>query len=190
MTISAAANPGRDSRSTTVTVTAKNGTKPSASIAVSQAGVGVQLTMDTSKPDLPGGGGSVTINGSSNSPTLKISVPALSLPGVTVSATLSIPGVINSKVLSASETITIPGDVGANKPYQFVISLNIGRNPSPEPSLPNVDVTDSAGKMVRCQFKWAAGAPTLSVNKSSLSLVNAGTGQTVDVTSNDEWAVS
>uniref|UniRef100_UPI00356215C7 BACON domain-containing protein n=1 Tax=Bacteroides fragilis TaxID=817 RepID=UPI00356215C7 len=190
LTISAAANPGRDSRSTTVTVTAKNGTKPSASIAVSQAGVGVQLTMDTSKPDLPGKGGSVTINGSSNSSTLKISVPALSLPGVTVSATLSIPGVINSKVLSASETITIPGDVGANKPYQFVISLNIGRNPFPNPLLPNVDVTDSAGKTARCQFKWTAGASTLSVNKSLLSLVNAGTGQTVNVTSNDEWAAS
>ena len=187
LTISAAAHAGREARSTTVTVTAKNGTKPSASIAVSQAGVGVQLTMDTSKPDLPGEGGSVTINGSSNS---SISVPALSLPGVTVSATLSIPGVINSKVLSASETITIPGDVGANKPYQFVISLNIGRNPFPNPLLPNVDVTDSAGKMVRCQFKWAAGASALSVNKSSLSLVNAGTGQTVGVTSNDEWAVS
>ncbi|EXY87841.1 hypothetical protein M125_2841 [Bacteroides fragilis str. 3998T(B)3] len=80
--------------------------------------------------------------------------------------------------------------MGANKPYQFVISLNIGRNPFPNPLLPNVDVTDSAGKMVRCQFKWAAGASALSVNKSSLSLVNAGTGQTVGVTSNDEWAVS
>ncbi|UVS02945.1 BACON domain-containing protein [Bacteroides fragilis] len=53
LTISAAAHAGREARSTTVTVTAKNGTKPSASIAVSQAGVGVQLTMDTSKPDLP-----------------------------------------------------------------------------------------------------------------------------------------
>ncbi|MCS2972622.1 hypothetical protein NXW91_19950 [Bacteroides fragilis] len=56
--------PDVEARSTTVTVTAKNGTKPSASIAVSQAGVGVQLTMDTSKPDFtPGEGGSVTING-------------------------------------------------------------------------------------------------------------------------------
>ena len=53
LTISAAAHAGRDTRSTTVTVAAKNGTKPSANIAVSQAGVGVQLTMDTSKPDLP-----------------------------------------------------------------------------------------------------------------------------------------
>ena len=190
LTISAAAHAGREARSTTVTVTAKNGTKPSASIAVSQAGVGVQLTMDTSKPDLPGEGGSVTINGNSNSPTLKISVPALSLPGVTVSATLSIPGVINSKVLSASETITIPGDPGANGSYAFSIKLEIARNPLPTPLAPNVDVTDSAGKMVRCQFKWAAGASALSVNKSSLSLVNAGTGQTVGVTSNDEWAVS
>lgn len=190
LTISAAANPGRDSRSTTVTVTAKNGTKPSVGIAVSQAGVGVQLMMDTSKPDLPGEGGSVTINGTSNSSTLKISVPLINFPGVTASAMLSIPGVINNKVLSASETITIPGDVGANKPYLFVISLNIARNPLSTPLTPNVDVTDSTGKMVRCQFKWAAGASTLSVNKSSLSLVNAGTGQTVDVTSNDEWAVS
>ncbi|WKN04107.2 BACON domain-containing protein [Bacteroides fragilis] len=82
LTISAAAHAGREARSTTVTVTAKNGTKPSASIAVSQAGVGVQLTMDTSKPDLPGEGGSVTINGNSNSPTLKISVPLINLPGL------------------------------------------------------------------------------------------------------------
>ncbi len=81
LTISVAAHAGREARSTTVTVTAKNGTKPSASIAVSQAGVGVQLTMDTSKPDLPGEGGSVTINGSSNSPTLKISVPLINFPG-------------------------------------------------------------------------------------------------------------
>ncbi|MCZ2572828.1 BACON domain-containing carbohydrate-binding protein, partial [Bacteroides fragilis] len=34
LTISAAAHAGREARSTTVTVTAKNGTKPSASIAV------------------------------------------------------------------------------------------------------------------------------------------------------------
>ena len=189
MTISAAANPGRDSRSTTVTVTAKNGTKPSASIAVSQAGVGVQLTMDTSKPDLPGEGGSVTINGSSNSPTLKISVPLINFPGVTASAKFNAPGITN-KVLAASETVTIPAAPGANGSYAFSIKLEIARNPLPTPLAPNVDVTDSAGKTARCQFKWAAGTSTLSVNKSLLSLVNAGTGQTVNVTSNDEWAAS
>ncbi|MCS2887118.1 hypothetical protein NXV14_05840 [Bacteroides fragilis] len=97
---------------------------------------------------------------------------------------------ITDKVLAASETVTIPGDPGANGSYAFSIKLEIARNPLPTPLAPNVDVTDSAGKMVRCQFKWAAGASTLSVNKSSLSLVNAGTGQTVGVTSNDEWAVS
>ena len=68
--------------------------------------------------------------------------------------------------------------------------MEIARNPLPTPLAPNVDVTDSAGKTARCQFKWAAGTSTLSVNKSLLSLVNAGTGQTVNVTSNDEWAAS
>ncbi|MFK1996032.1 hypothetical protein ACIXFW_04740, partial [Bacteroides fragilis] len=124
-----------------------------------------------------------------NSPTLKISVPLINLPGVTASAKFNAPG-ITDKVLAASETVTIPGDPGANGSYAFSIKLEIARNPLPTPLAPNVDVTDSAGKMVRCQFKWAAGASALSVNKSSLSLVNAGTGQTVDVTSNDEWAVS
>ena len=107
LTISAAAHAGREARSTTVTVTAKNGTKPSASIAVSQAGVGVQLTMDTSKPDLPGEGGSVTINGNSNSPTLKISVPLINFPGVTASAKFNAPGITN-KVLAASERYSRP----------------------------------------------------------------------------------
>ncbi|MCZ2574258.1 hypothetical protein O1420_23195, partial [Bacteroides fragilis] len=68
--------------------------------------------MDTSKPDLPGEGGSVTINGNSNSPTLKISVPLINLPGVTASAKFNAPG-ITDKVLAASETVTIPGDPGA-----------------------------------------------------------------------------
>ena len=189
LTISVAAHAGREARSTTVTVTAKNGTKPSASIAVSQAGVGVQLTMDTSNPDLPGEGGSVTINGSSNSPTLKISVPLINFPGVTASAKFNAPGITN-KVLAASETVTIPAAPGANGSYAFSIKLEIARNPLPTPLAPNVDVTDSAGKTARCQFKWAAGTSTLSVNKSLLSLVNAGTGQTVNVTSNDEWAAS
>ncbi|EXZ76118.1 hypothetical protein M144_4668, partial [Bacteroides fragilis str. 3-F-2 len=33
-------------------------------------------------------------------------------------------------------------------------------------------------------------ASTLSLDKSSLSLVNGGAGQTVNVTSNDDWNVS
>ena len=71
LTISAGAHTGRVARNTVVTVTAANGTRPSASIAVSQAGAGVSTTMDTSKPDLPSSGGVVNINGTSNSSKLK-----------------------------------------------------------------------------------------------------------------------
>ena len=71
LTISAGVHTGRTARSTTVTVTAANGTKPSATIAVSQAGTGVSTTMDANKPDLPSSGGVVNINGTSNSSKLK-----------------------------------------------------------------------------------------------------------------------
>lgn len=187
--ISAAAHAGRDDRSTTVTATAKNGGNPSASLQVIQAGAGVQLTMDTTKPNLPGEGGSVTINGNSNSPTLKISVPLINFPGVTAAAKFNAPGVTD-KVLAASETVTIPGDPGANGLYAFSIKLEIARNPLPTPLSPNVDVTDSTGKMVRCQFGWAAGASTIAFREDLISLENDGTAKRVDVTSNDEWAVS
>ncbi|MCS2529209.1 hypothetical protein NXV85_16790 [Bacteroides fragilis] len=58
----------------TVTVTAKNGTKPSASIAVSQAGVGVSINDGYNQTGLSlfGKEESLTINGSSNSSKLKM----------------------------------------------------------------------------------------------------------------------
>ena len=189
LTISAAAHAGREARSTTVTVMAKNGTKPSASIAVSQAGVGVQLTMDTSKPDLPGEGGSVTINGNSNSPTLKISVPLINFPGVTASAKFNAPG-ITDKVLAASETVTIPGDPGASGRFNFVATLTFPASMFPVDAVVTFRLTDDTNSAKQCTFTWKAGASSLSVNKSSLSLVNGGTGQTVNVTSNDDWNVS
>ena len=51
-------------------------------------------------------------------------------------------------------------------------------------------LTDDTDSAKQCTFTWKAGASSLSVNKSSLSLVNGGTGQTVNVTSNDDWNVS
>ena len=192
LTISAAAHAGLEARSTTVTVTAKNGTKPSASIAVSQAGVGVQLTMDTSKPDLPGEGGSVTINGNSNSPTLKISVPLINLP-VTASAKFNAPGITDKVAVNGGNignNVAIPGDPGASGRFNFVATLTFPASMFPVDAVVTFRLTDDTDSAKQCTFTWKAGASSLSVNKSSLSLVNGGTGQTVNVTSNDDWNVS
>lgn len=59
LTVSASGHNGRMGKTTTVTVTAANGTRPSKSFTVVQAGAGVVLTLDSSKPGLPKSGGKV-----------------------------------------------------------------------------------------------------------------------------------
>ena len=84
----------------------------------------------------------------------------------------------------------IAGDPGASGRYNFVATVTFSAAKFPVNTTVNFTVIDDTGAEKVCTFTWNAGTSTLSVSKSSLSLVNAGTGQTVDVTSNDEWAVS
>ena len=165
LTISAGVHTGRTARSTTVTVTAANGTKPSATIAVSQAGTGVSTTMDANKPDLPSSGGVVNINGTSNSSKLKWTCTA--------------------------RVMGVDMPIDDNYVKVAVNGGNIGNNVAiPVDAVVTFRLTDDTDSAKQCTFTWKAGASSLSVNKSSLSLVNGGTGQTVNVTSNDDWNVS
>lgn len=91
---------------------------------------------------------------------------------------------------NGTQTITIPGDPGAAGVYNFTITLILPRNPLTSKQPFPLSVTDSVNNSVVCSMAWLPGAPTMSVNKSSLSLVNGGTGQEVAVTSNDDWMVS
>ena len=194
LTISAGAHGGRVARSTTVTVTAVNGTKPSKTIAVSQAGAGTVTTMDSSKPAVPATGGTVTINGTSTSSKLRWKIPAragtlqivdlltASMYGVTCAVT------VNGGAITSDAAIA--GDPGASGRYNFVATVTFSAAKFPVNTTVNFTVIDDTGAEKVCTFTWNAGASTLSLDKSSLSLVNGGTGQTVNVTSNDDWNVS
>ena len=188
--ISAGAHAGRDSRNTTVTVQTASGTRSSKTIAVTQAGVGAILTMDATHPDVPGTGGTVTINGTSNSPNLRIAAMLFGLEGTTGSLRVNSASPIPIESPNNAEAvITIPGDPGAAGVYNFVITLNVPQNPltskSPVPVL-----VSGGGKETSCMLYILPGASTLELSKSSLSLVSAGTAQAVDITSNDSWTVS
>ena len=191
LTISAAAHAGRDARSTTVTVTTTNGDRPSASIVVSQAGVGIRLTMDATKPDVPAAGGTVVINGTSNSRTLEITALAFANP-IMAPGTLRINS--NSPItlspVNGTQIVTVPGDPGANGTYAFIITIVYPRSPFPIKQPAPVGVKASDGSEVRCDMYWLPGQAAISVSQSSLSLVNGGNGQTVNVASNDDWSVS
>lgn len=188
--ISSGAHAGRGSRNTIVTVQTASGTRPSKTISVTQAGVGAILTMAATHPDVPGAGGVVTINGTSNSPSLVLTSMLFGLEGITgnlrVNSTSPIPIEAPDK---AQANITIPGDPGASAVYNFVITLNVPQNPLTTRQPMSVGVA-GGGKSVLCNIFLLPGASTLALSKSSLSLVNAGTAQAVNITSNDDWAVS
>ena len=132
--ISASAHTGRAARTTNVTVTNANGTRPTAAIAVSQAGAAVVSTIDATKPDLPKTGGTVIINGTSNSQKLRVilgvvlaeTATALSLVYST-KATISINGGTPTELVSDRSGVyqiyTPSGDPGATAKYNYAITF-------------------------------------------------------------------
>lgn len=200
--ISAGAHTGRSARTTTVTVQNQSGTKPSKTIAVSQVAAALSLTKTTAGTDfpLPTAGGNVVIAGKSNSAYLGITQGAggaiLLLPSTLVS--LKINGVAMElvKADANAKLYTITGDPGATAEYTYEWTIKVAANTSAKPRVMNLSVRNGVNQLadggiaVAFTITTAAAASTLSVAKDSISLVTAGTAQSVAVTSNDDWKVS
>ena len=195
--ISAGAHTGRSARTTTVTVQNQSGTKPSKTVAAA-----LSLTKTTAGTDftLPVAGGNVVIAGKSNSAYLGITQGAggaiLLLPSALVS--LKINGVAMElvKADANAKLYTITGDPGATAEYTYEWTIKVAANTSAKPRVMNLSVRNGVNQLadggiaVAFTITTAAAASTLSVAKDSISLVTAGTAQSVAVTSNDDWKVS
>lgn len=182
------AHTGRLARNTSVTVTNKNGTKPSKAITANQTGVGNVLTLDATKPDVPKTGGTITINGTSTSSKLSWRF------GV-VSGDLMMP--FNSWIkdikvnnVAIANGVAITGDPGAATKYNFVATAVLPESPFAVDAPLTLEITDEAGTKKTCVFTFKAGMSTISVDKTSLNFTAAGGTQTVNITSNDEWEIS
>ncbi len=196
LTVSAPGYNGRMERMTTVTVTAVNGTRPSKSFTVTQAGAGVVLTLDESKPELPKTGGKVIINGTSNSDKLHF----LCLQsGFGLVAVLKIAGTPDQTVINnipIRKTVTIPGDSGASGIYKFTLELQVAPNKMATSQTFNILVESSDESLKKqCTFTLAPGESSLSINCSEVRLNKEGGAATsnnniVKVTSNAYWMVS
>lgn len=141
--ISASTHTGRSNRSTNVTVTNANGTHPTATIAVSQAGAAVSSTIDATKPDIPKTGGTIVVNGTSNSQKLRLIV-AMANAGLFVPMTNGLTGTISingaiavplvketnaNPMWSVFEVYVPSGDPGASAKYNYVLNLVFGASP-------------------------------------------------------------
>lgn len=189
------AHTGRLARNTIATVTNKSGTKPSQAITANQAGAAVFLNMDASKPDVPKTGGTVTINGTSNSEFLHWDTKmffndtqlgdALEKGLAGFSSGIK----VNSNPLSNGSSNGL--GLGDNIQYAFVATLVIPAAPLPVDVELRFSVYDKDRDITKvCKMTWKAGASTLSVDKTSLNFTAAGGTQAVKITSNDDWSVS
>lgn len=187
--VSASAHTGRLARSTTVTVQNQGGTKPSATIGVSQAAKAAFLTVtSTLNPTLPTAGGAIVIaSGKSNVAKLTFNTRDGNL--IYTNLVLKINGSVVTGFTEAQ--FTIPSDPGGTAEYTFEISATFPASTTAFTLTEEcILMGEGVAGGVSVNLSQTPVASTLSLDKSSLSLANAGTVQNVAVTSNDRWTVS
>ena len=197
--VSASAHTGRVARTGTVTVTNANGAKPSKTINVSQAAKAEFLSPTINEfVDVPATGGKVTITGKSNTDIFRFGImafggaPTLKL---TINSVVQELSLITGNANIGTYGCTVKNDVGAANEYAFSLEVTLPANTTARRTQTSIGLSYiSSGETVVKGFDskiyQAGAASTLAVNPASLSLVTAGTAQTVTVTSNGAWAVA
>lgn len=125
----------------------------------------------------------MTISGKSNSKKLTWSLGTGSLDVV-------LPATYTAASLSTNNGAEISGDPGASQEYDFSIVLTVPVNDSVSELSRQIIVEDENGNVDTCVLTQAAGAPTLSVSKTSIELEHTGEAVSFDITSNTSWAIS
>ena len=180
---SASAHTGRVARTGTVTVTGTGVVTP-ATYQVTQtplaefAAFDEGATMAAAKS-----GGTVTVTGTSNSSKLTFSWAGTVLD-------VNIPSTYTAAGSSATNGSAITGDPGATSQFAFSVALTFPANTSVSDVTRSLIVTDNAGNSVQIAIVQAAGDATLSVSPTEITIPQAGTAQSVTVTSNTSWTVS
>lgn len=176
-------NTGRSSRSTTITFKASG--VADVARTVTQSGkpefVSIQGTAAPAQA-----GGTLTLSGTSNSSKLTFSK---SNDGIG----LTIPASYTANSVSTTNGAAISGDPGASAQFSFSIAFTVPANTTVSSRTCQITVTDNAGNTANCTITQAAGAATLSVTPSSVTLdwdsYTEGTNASFTVTSNTSWTV-
>ena len=125
----------------------------------------------------------MTISGRSNSKKLTWSLGTGSLDVV-------LPATYTAASLSTQNGAEISGDPGASQEYDFSIVLTVPVNDSVSELSRQIIVEDESGNVDTCVLTQTAGAPTLSVSKTSIELEYTGEAVSFDITSNTSWAIN
>lgn len=132
-------------------------------------------------------GGTVTINGTSNSTKLTFSLT----PDETHPLTLEIPASYQAAGKATNNGATIADDPGATGPFAFsIVFSDIAENTDLNDLVNTLKVTAAGGQTANTVITQTAGDPFLEIDKDVINLDANGTPQTINVNSNTKWTIS
>ena len=132
-------------------------------------------------------GGTVTINGTSNSTKLTFSLT----PDETHPLTLEIPASYQAAGKATNNGATIADDPGATGPFAFsIVFSDIAKNTVLNDLVNTLKVTAAGGQTANTVITQTAGDPFLEIDKDVINLDANGTPQTINVNSNTKWTIS
>lgn len=185
VTVSGEKYEGRVQRTQQVEFSAESGgVKKSATINQAAAAEFVKIDHTAS---VGKGGGTVTINGTSNSTKLTFSLT----PDKTHPLTLKIPASYQAAGKATSNGAVIADDPGATGGFAFsIVFSGIAANTNINDLVNNLKVTAAGGQTANTVITQTAGDPFLEIDKEVINLDTNGTPQTINVNANIKWTIT
>lgn len=132
-------------------------------------------------------GGTVTINGTSNSTKLTFSLT----PDKTHPLTLKIPASYQAAGKATSNGAVIANDPGATGSFDFsIVFSGIEANTNINDLVSTLKVTAAGGQTANTVITQTAGDPFLEIDKEVINLDANGTSQTINVNANIKWTIT
>lgn len=184
VSVSASKHTGRVERSISAQVATDDGSVTK-QVTINQAASVESVTIDETA-SVAKTGGTITVNGKSNSSKLTFAITAGENP-----LTIAVPATYTAAGKTVNNGEAIADDPGATAEYNFSVTFTgIPANTTVGALTATLKVKDEAGNEDSTVITQAAGDPTLEIDQEVINLDVNGTAQTLQVTSNTNWTIS
>lgn len=185
VSVTGQANTGRAQRSVTVQVqTTGAGAPVTKQVVINQKALAEFVTIDETAT-IAKEGGTVTINGTSNSSKLTFTL------GEEQTLVLTLPANYMAGGVSTANGAAIADDPGNTAQYNFSITFSdIPANTTVGDLTNTLTVTAAGAQSDTCAITQTAGDPTLTVDPETITLEADGSEQQFDITSNTTWNIT
>lgn len=155
-------------------------------VIVNQAAAIEAVTIDSTS-SISKEGGSITINGKSNSTKLTFEYTQ----GSENPLVIEVPAKYTAAGKLTNNGEAIADDPGATAEYDFSVTIEgVPANATVNDLTGTLKVTAAGGQVSNCAITQTAGDPTLAVDPETINLDAKGTTQTLSVTSNTSWSIT